>query len=103
MDYRIQRGGTLRGGCSVPGDKSISHRAVILGAIADGTTEIEGLLLGEDVLATVAAFRAMGVDIDLEMVGSDHSLDFYETVFLQHPELLTFEPLTWVLPLATLT
>ena len=48
----------------MPGDKSISHRCIMLGAIADGTTRISGLLEGEDVLATVAAFRAMGVEID---------------------------------------
>jgi 3-phosphoshikimate 1-carboxyvinyltransferase len=50
-------GGRLR----VPGDKSISHRAVIFSALADGVSHIEGLLEGEDVLATLAAFRAMGV------------------------------------------
>lgn len=47
----------------VPGDKSISHRAVMLGAIAEGVTEVSGFLQGEDNLATVNAFRAMGVDI----------------------------------------
>ena len=48
----------------MPGDKSISHRAIMLGAIADGTTEISGFLEGADSLATLAAFRAMGVSID---------------------------------------
>ena len=62
-DYLIEPGGRLLGCIRVPGDKSISHRAVMLGALADGVTHIEGLLQGEDVLATLAAFRAMGVDI----------------------------------------
>ena len=62
-DYLIEPGGGLLGRIRMPGDKSISHRAVMLGALADGVTHIEGLLQGQDVLATVAAFRAMGVDI----------------------------------------
>ncbi|MBI5598502.1 MAG: 3-phosphoshikimate 1-carboxyvinyltransferase [Deltaproteobacteria bacterium] len=53
----------LRGEITVPGDKSISHRAVIFGSIADGRTEINGFLEGEDNLATVSAFRKMGVEI----------------------------------------
>lgn len=57
-------GGSLRGRVRVPGDKSISHRSVMLGAIADGVTEITGFLEGEDSLATLAAFRAMGVRIE---------------------------------------
>jgi len=47
----------------VPGDKSISHRSVMLGAIAEGVTEVSGFLQGDDNMATVDAFRAMGVDI----------------------------------------
>lgn len=53
----------LEGEITVPGDKSISHRAVIMGSIADGLTVIDGFLPGEDNLATIAAFEAMGVDI----------------------------------------
>ncbi|MBU2754269.1 3-phosphoshikimate 1-carboxyvinyltransferase [Acidithiobacillus sp. CV18-2] len=64
MQYLVQPGGALRGRLRVPGDKSISHRAVILGALAEGVTEVSGLLEGADVLATIAAFRAMGVQID---------------------------------------
>ncbi len=63
MDYLVPSGGRLRGRLRVPGDKSISHRSVILGALAQGVTEIEDLLEGADVLATIAAFRAMGVTI----------------------------------------
>ena len=48
----------------VPGDKSISHRALMLGALAVGETRVRGLLEGEDVLATAAAMRAMGADIE---------------------------------------
>ena len=55
--------GPLRGTVRVPGDKSISHRALMLGALAVGETRVRGLLEGEDVLATAAAMRAMGADI----------------------------------------
>lgn len=54
----------MQGEVRVPGDKSISHRAIMLGALAEGTTRISGFLEGEDALATVAAFRAMGVEIE---------------------------------------
>ena len=63
IDYLARGGGPLTGRLRVPGDKSISHRAIMLGAIADGVTEVTGFLEGEDALATVAAFRAMGVEI----------------------------------------
>jgi 3-phosphoshikimate 1-carboxyvinyltransferase len=62
-DYLVRPGGPLRGAVQVPGDKSISHRAVMLGSLAEGDTRIEGFLEGEDCLATVSAFRAMGVEI----------------------------------------
>ncbi|MEP3224584.1 MAG: 3-phosphoshikimate 1-carboxyvinyltransferase [Parasphingorhabdus sp.] len=57
-------GTALTGAISVPGDKSISHRALILSALAIGESEITGLLEGEDVLATAKALRAMGAQID---------------------------------------
>ena len=53
----------LKGEMSVPGDKSISHRSVFFGSIAEGTTEIRGFLEGEDNLSTISAFSLMGVDI----------------------------------------
>jgi len=53
----------LKGHLRVPGDKSISHRSIMLGAIAEGETEISGFLEGADALATLAAFRDMGVQI----------------------------------------
>lgn len=56
-------GTTVKGCISIPGDKSISHRALMLGAIAQGETIIEGLLLGEDPRSTAACFRAMGAEI----------------------------------------
>ena len=56
----------LRGEVTVPGDKSISHRALMLSALAVGTSRITGLLEGEDVLATAAALRAMGASIERE-------------------------------------
>lgn len=62
--YDIEPGGRFAGEARIPGDKSISHRAVMLGALADGETVVEGLLEGEDVRATVGAFRAMGVRVE---------------------------------------
>jgi 3-phosphoshikimate 1-carboxyvinyltransferase len=61
--YIVQPGGVIRGELRVPGDKSISHRSIMLGALAEGTTEVSGFLEGEDALATLAAFRSMGVQI----------------------------------------
>ncbi|MBP0444633.1 3-phosphoshikimate 1-carboxyvinyltransferase [Roseomonas sp. SSH11] len=60
----------LRGRLTVPGDKSVSHRALMFGALAVGTTEITGLLEGEDVLRTAAAMRALGAEV--ERVGEGH-------------------------------
>jgi 3-phosphoshikimate 1-carboxyvinyltransferase len=57
-------GGRVNGSIRVPGDKSISHRAIMLGSLAEGTTEVEGFLEGEDALATIQAFRDMGVVIE---------------------------------------
>ncbi len=62
--YLVRPGGALNGTLRVPGDKSISHRAIMLGAIAEGVTEVSGFLEGEDALATMNAFRAMGVVIE---------------------------------------
>ena len=54
----------LTGSARVPGDKSISHRALMLGALAIGETGIEGLLAGEDVMRTAAAMRSLGAEVD---------------------------------------
>ena len=62
---QIQPCGPLRGELTVPGDKSISHRAVMLGALANGTTHITGFLMGEDCLSTIDCFRKMGVEIEV--------------------------------------
>jgi 3-phosphoshikimate 1-carboxyvinyltransferase len=61
--YYVEPGGVVSGRLRVPGDKSISHRAVMLGAVAVGTTKISGFLEGEDTLMTLQAFRNMGVVI----------------------------------------
>jgi 3-phosphoshikimate 1-carboxyvinyltransferase len=63
LTYRVKPGGVISGKCRVPGDKSISHRSIMLGAIAEGETRISGFLEGEDALATLNAFRSMGVEI----------------------------------------
>ncbi len=55
---------SLKGECTVPGDKSISHRAVMLGAISEGETVINGFLGGEDNLSTVGAFESLGIEIE---------------------------------------
>ena len=62
--FRTDPGAAVGGETRVPGDKSISHRAAMLGAIARGVTEIDGFLEGQDCLATLAAFSAMGVRIE---------------------------------------
>lgn len=68
--FLIVPGGSLRGRLRVPGDKSISHRAIMLGALAEGQTRVSGFLEGEDSLATLAAFRSMGVGIQGPVAGS---------------------------------
>ncbi len=65
----ITKAKRLRGEITVPGDKSISHRGVMFGAIADGTTELTGFLDGADCRSTIGCFRAMGIDIKQE---NDH-------------------------------
>jgi 3-phosphoshikimate 1-carboxyvinyltransferase len=64
ITFRVQPGGTLRGEARVPGDKSVSHRSIMLGSLAEGTTRVTGFLQAEDCLATMNAFRAMGVRIE---------------------------------------
>lgn len=64
LGYRIEPGGKLLGTLRVPGDKSISHRSVMLGAIAEGVTHVSGFLEGGDALATLNILRALGVRID---------------------------------------
>ena len=64
IDYRVAPGGHVSGEIRIPGDKSISHRSIMLGSIAQGVTEITGFLEGEDSLATLQAFRDMGVVIE---------------------------------------
>jgi len=64
VEFLVAPGGSMDGEIRVPGDKSISHRSVMLGALAEGQTRVRGFLQGEDALATVAAFRALGVAIE---------------------------------------
>lgn len=64
--FTAEAGGSLKGDVRVPGDKSMSHRSIMLGSLAEGTTRVEGFLEGEDCLATMHAFRAMGVSIEHE-------------------------------------
>jgi 3-phosphoshikimate 1-carboxyvinyltransferase len=69
LSWIASPGRALTGRIRVPGDKSISHRAMMLGSLAEGVTEVSGFLEGEDTLATAAAFRAMGVRIDADGPG----------------------------------
>ncbi len=57
---------SLKGTIQVPGDKSISHRSIMFGAIAKGKTTVSGFLLGEDCLSTIECFRKLGVEIDVD-------------------------------------
>lgn len=63
---KINKMRSVKGEITVPGDKSISHRAVMLGALADGTTHISGFLKGADCLSTIDCFRKMGIDIEVD-------------------------------------
>ena len=63
MHFYLEPGGRLTGRIRVPGDKSMSHRVIMLGALAEGKTYVSGFLEGEDALATLGAFRDMGVTI----------------------------------------
>jgi len=62
--FVAKAGGCLTGKLRVPGDKSISHRSIMFGSLAEGVTDVNGFLEGEDCLSTMKAFRAMGVDIE---------------------------------------
>src|ERR1700761_1411396 len=64
QEYQLTPATQIGGEVTVPGDKSISHRALMLGGIATGVTRISGFLASEDCLATLAALRALGVEIE---------------------------------------
>lgn len=64
QSYTVQPAKSVRGEIAVPGDKSISHRSIMLGSIARGVTTVRGFLRGEDNISTLNAFRAMGVTVD---------------------------------------
>ena len=64
ITFQVQPGGLLQGEARVPGDKSMSHRSIMLGSLAEGVTHVKGFLVAEDALATLQAFRDMGVEIE---------------------------------------
>ena len=82
-NYITSIAGPLKGSIKVPGDKSISHRSIMLGSIADGVTRVSGFLEGEDSLATLGAFRDMGVKI--ERNGSNVTINGVGKYGLQEP------------------
>ena len=79
-------GGTLSGTVTVPGDKSISHRALLFGAISEGTTTIDGLLPAEDPLSTAACLRAMGASISPIRAGEIVQVEGVGLDGLQEPD-----------------
>ncbi|MGR3777613.1 3-phosphoshikimate 1-carboxyvinyltransferase [Bacillus paramycoides] len=80
----VGRKNSLNGEIVVPGDKSISHRAVMFGAIAEGTTRVSNFLLGEDCLSTIACFQKLGVKI--EQSGNDVTIYGKGLENLQEPK-----------------
>lgn len=66
IDLNIQKISSAKGTITVPGDKSISHRAVMLGSLAKGCTKISGFLNGADCLSTIDCFREMGIEINID-------------------------------------
>jgi 3-phosphoshikimate 1-carboxyvinyltransferase len=72
LSFKIQAGAALQGEVKAPGDKSISHRAIMLGSLAKGITEVRGFLAGEDCFATLNAFKEMGVAIHHS--ATDHAI-----------------------------
>ena len=82
-NYTTSIAGPLKGTIKVPGDKSISHRSIMLGSIADGVTKVSGFLEGEDSLATLSAFRDMGVKI--ERIGSNVTINGVGKYGLKEP------------------
>ena len=72
LRFVVNPGGALTGRLRVPGDKSISHRSIMLGSLAEGETGVSGFLEGEDSMATLSAFRAMGVQIEGPDAGRVH-------------------------------
>src|SRR3546814_411984 len=70
LDWRAGAGRALRGEITVPGDKSVSHRAIMFASLADGESRVDGFLEGEDTRATAAIFARLGVRIEADGSGS---------------------------------
>jgi 3-phosphoshikimate 1-carboxyvinyltransferase len=85
---KIKKMHSVCGELTVPGDKSISHRAVMLGALADGTTHISGFLNGADCLSTIDSFRNMGINIEIN--GNDITVHGKGLNGLQKPEKMLY-------------
>jgi 3-phosphoshikimate 1-carboxyvinyltransferase len=71
----IKKRGPLKGSMTVPGDKSISHRAIMLGALSEGITEVENFLMGDDCLSTISCFKRLGIPIDF--LSNTHSVTIH--------------------------
>ncbi len=86
MKFSVAPSFSLSGNIKVAGDKSISHRSVIFGAIAEGVTRVAGILEGEDVIATMNAFRKMGIEIEKQDESGDYLIHGKGLNGLQAPE-----------------
>ena len=84
MYFTVEPSALTSGTVTVPGDKSISHRALMLGAIAEGQTRVRGFLNGDDCLATLAALRGMGVTIE-QLTDTDLNIEGKGAAGLQPP------------------
>ena len=84
MDFLIKSGQSVKGEITIPGDRSISHRSIILSSLSNGTSKIAGLLEGEDCLATIEVFRNMGINIVKK--GGIYSIEGKGLMGLEDPE-----------------
>ena len=89
MKFIVNNGGRLSGNIRVPGDKSISHRSIMFGSIARGTSHISGFLEGEDSLNTLRAFSAMRKKYAMRFVGNFiHHRGTENTEFFQYSVII---------------
>ena len=68
MRIEISPANQLKGSLQIPGDKSISHRGIIFGALANGATRLKNFLMANDCISTIEIFRQMGISIDIEKI-----------------------------------
>ena len=89
MDFVVEPGEGLNGEIILPGDKSISHRAIMCASLASGTSTIKGFLESEDCLATMRSFQELGVDITKDELLSFVKNQFEDTVYNEIELMIT--------------